>query len=187
MGNWKTNSKCQSTDRGAEQVWWYYWPWRMHRASPAGRSTSKLAKPQEPRWRGQLRRTPPARLPGGRRCPKLSPRRRRWRLRSRLQLHVHAARRKQKGHTDLRTGRATNRARSETLVREREGRSRAGGEARVVPRAKMPVRAPETTPASSLGRCSAAPRSSSGPSSGAGAAASATSIDVAGEAMAIAS
>ena len=48
-----------------------------------------------------------------------------------------------------------------------------------VPRAKRPVRAPETTPASSLGRCSATPRSSSASSSGAGAGASATSIVVA--------
>jgi len=48
-----------------------------------------------------------------------------------------------------------------------------------VPRAKRPVRALETTPASSLGRCSATPRSSSASSSGAGASASATSIVVA--------
>ena len=48
-----------------------------------------------------------------------------------------------------------------------------------VPRAKRPVRAPETTPASSLGGCSATLRSSSASSSGAGAGASATSIVVA--------
>lgn len=47
-----------------------------------------------------------------------------------------------------------------------------------VPRAKRPVRAPETTPASSLGRCSAAPRSSSPSSSGAGAGAGASATSI---------